>query len=144
MIRLHYLFQIPATFFYCKMKLAISYALSCFLKFYKTHYALSTWLSLFFFFILFQWGQNLTLLQDRVLRYPDRVRNLYFTFLFVLRAVTKVNQEVCFHFEEPLSQCSVIKPSKLTITYLWRFNVDFRRQIIWNKHHMIQAILTRI
>ncbi|KAF8030971.1 hypothetical protein BT93_D0226 [Corymbia citriodora subsp. variegata] len=36
-----------------------------------------------------KWGQNLTLLHDRVLRYPDRVRNLYFTFLFVLRAVTK-------------------------------------------------------
>lgn len=36
-----------------------------------------------------EWGQNLTLLHDRVLRYPDRVRNLYFTFLFVLRAVTK-------------------------------------------------------
>lgn len=35
------------------------------------------------------WGQNLELLHDRVLRYPDRVRNLYFTFLFVLRAVTK-------------------------------------------------------
>ncbi|KAG5515860.1 hypothetical protein RHGRI_036789 [Rhododendron griersonianum] len=35
------------------------------------------------------WGQNLTLLYDRVLRYPDRVSNLYFTFLFVLRAVTK-------------------------------------------------------
>ncbi|KAK1271194.1 Endoplasmic oxidoreductin-1 [Acorus gramineus] len=35
------------------------------------------------------WGQNLELLYDRVLRYPDRVRNLYFTFLFVLRAVTK-------------------------------------------------------
>ncbi|KAJ4825187.1 Endoplasmic reticulum oxidoreductin-2 [Turnera subulata] len=35
------------------------------------------------------WGQNLTLLYDRVLQYPERVRNLYFTFLFVLRAVTK-------------------------------------------------------
>ncbi|KAH1241573.1 Endoplasmic reticulum oxidoreductin-1 [Glycine max] len=35
------------------------------------------------------WGQNLTLMYDRVLRYPDHVRNLYFTFLFVLRAVTK-------------------------------------------------------
>ncbi|KAJ8637262.1 hypothetical protein MRB53_011529 [Persea americana] len=35
------------------------------------------------------WGQNLELLYDRVLRYPDRVKNLYFTFLFVLRAVTK-------------------------------------------------------
>lgn len=35
------------------------------------------------------WGNNLDLLYDRVLRYPDRVRNLYFTFLFVLRAVTK-------------------------------------------------------
>ncbi|KAL5161562.1 Endoplasmic reticulum oxidoreductin-2 [Glycine soja] len=36
------------------------------------------------------WGQNLTLMYDRVLRYPDHVRNLYFTFLFVLRAVTKL------------------------------------------------------
>ncbi|KAK4852349.1 hypothetical protein QYF36_023173 [Acer negundo] len=35
------------------------------------------------------WGQNLDLMYDRVLRYPERVRNLYFTFLFVLRAVTK-------------------------------------------------------
>ncbi|KAF5472522.1 hypothetical protein F2P56_009236 [Juglans regia] len=35
------------------------------------------------------WGQNLSLMYDRVLQYPDRVRNLYFTFLFVLRAVTK-------------------------------------------------------
>uniref|UniRef100_A0A1D1YM89 Endoplasmic oxidoreductin-1 n=1 Tax=Anthurium amnicola TaxID=1678845 RepID=A0A1D1YM89_9ARAE len=35
------------------------------------------------------WGHNLELLYDRVLRHPDRVRNLYFTFLFVLRAVTK-------------------------------------------------------
>ncbi|KAK6934787.1 Endoplasmic reticulum oxidoreductin 1 [Dillenia turbinata] len=35
------------------------------------------------------WGHNLQLMNDRVLRYPDRVRNLYFTFLFVLRAVTK-------------------------------------------------------
>lgn len=43
------------------------------------------------FSCVFQWGQNLTLLYDRVLRYPDRVQNLYFTFLFVLRAVTKVN-----------------------------------------------------
>lgn len=38
-----------------------------------------------------QWGQNLELMYDRVLRYPDRVKNLYFTFLFVLRAVTKVS-----------------------------------------------------
>lgn len=36
-----------------------------------------------------KWGQNLTLMYDRVLRVPDRVRNLYFTYLFVLRAVTK-------------------------------------------------------
>ncbi|KAG9152137.1 hypothetical protein Leryth_026808 [Lithospermum erythrorhizon] len=35
------------------------------------------------------WAQNLTLMYDRVLKYPDRVRNLYFTSLFVLRAVTK-------------------------------------------------------
>ncbi|KAL4280682.1 hypothetical protein GQ457_03G035240 [Hibiscus cannabinus] len=35
------------------------------------------------------WGHNLDLLYDRVLRYQNRVQNLYFTFLFVLRAVTK-------------------------------------------------------
>ncbi|KAG8365637.1 hypothetical protein BUALT_Bualt18G0126800 [Buddleja alternifolia] len=35
------------------------------------------------------WGQNLSLMYDRVLRYPERVKNLYFTFLFVLRSVTK-------------------------------------------------------
>lgn len=37
------------------------------------------------------WGQNLTLMYDRVLRQPDRVGSLYFTFLFVLRAVTKAS-----------------------------------------------------
>lgn len=42
-------------------------------------------------FLSLQWGNNLELMYDRVLRYPDRVRNLYFTFLFVLRAVTKVS-----------------------------------------------------
>ncbi|XP_024160667.1 endoplasmic reticulum oxidoreductin-1 isoform X1 [Rosa chinensis] len=35
------------------------------------------------------WGQNMELMHDRVLKYPDRVQNLYFAFLFVLRAVTK-------------------------------------------------------
>ncbi|CAL5013577.1 unnamed protein product [Urochloa decumbens] len=35
------------------------------------------------------WGQNLPLLYDRVLKYPERVQNLYFTYLFVLRAATK-------------------------------------------------------
>ncbi|XP_010537663.1 PREDICTED: endoplasmic reticulum oxidoreductin-1 [Tarenaya hassleriana] len=39
-----------------------------------------------------QWGQNIELMYDRVLRYPDRVRNLYFTYLFVLRAVTKATE----------------------------------------------------
>ncbi|KAL0320558.1 UNVERIFIED_CONTAM: Endoplasmic reticulum oxidoreductin-1, partial [Sesamum radiatum] len=39
--------------------------------------------------IVQNWGRNLEVMYDRVLRYPDRVRNLYFTFMFVLRAVTK-------------------------------------------------------
>ena len=38
-----------------------------------------------------QWGQNIELMYDRILRHPDRVRNMYFTYLFVLRAVTKVS-----------------------------------------------------
>lgn len=36
-----------------------------------------------------KWGRNQKLMDDRVLNHPDRVQNLYFTFLFVLRAVTK-------------------------------------------------------
>nr|XP_018676661.1 PREDICTED: endoplasmic reticulum oxidoreductin-1-like isoform X2 [Musa acuminata subsp. malaccensis] len=35
------------------------------------------------------WGQNVQMLYDRVWKHPDRVRNLYFIFLLVLRAVTK-------------------------------------------------------
>lgn len=42
-------------------------------------------------FLQFQWGTNPDLMYDRVLQYPERVRNLYFTFLFVVRAVTKVS-----------------------------------------------------
>ncbi|KAL4280074.1 hypothetical protein GQ457_03G035140 [Hibiscus cannabinus] len=42
-----------------------------------------------FFLLRVYWGHNLDLLYDRVLRYQNRVQNLYFTFLFVLRAVTK-------------------------------------------------------
>ncbi|KAM3283389.1 hypothetical protein P3S67_027034 [Capsicum chacoense] len=37
----------------------------------------------------FQWGTNPDLMYDRVLQYPDCVINLYFTFLFILHAVTK-------------------------------------------------------
>uniref|UniRef100_A0A803LJ16 Uncharacterized protein n=1 Tax=Chenopodium quinoa TaxID=63459 RepID=A0A803LJ16_CHEQI len=37
------------------------------------------------------WGQNFDIMHDRVLRHPERVRNLYFAFLFVLRAVTKAS-----------------------------------------------------
>ncbi|OAE34701.1 hypothetical protein AXG93_3205s1090 [Marchantia polymorpha subsp. ruderalis] len=35
------------------------------------------------------WGPSPALLHERVLQHPERVQNLYFTFLFVLRAVTK-------------------------------------------------------
>ncbi|CAN7087718.1 unnamed protein product [Brassica oleracea var. botrytis] len=37
-----------------------------------------------------QWGQNIELMYDRILRHPDRVRNMYFTYLFVLRALTSL------------------------------------------------------
>lgn len=46
----------------------------------------------------FQWGENLQLMYDRVLRYPDRVKNLYFTYLFVLRALTKVSSAALSNF----------------------------------------------
>ncbi|KAH9553464.1 hypothetical protein CY35_08G011200 [Sphagnum magellanicum] len=36
-----------------------------------------------------KWGKNYGIMHDRVLMHPERVQNLYFTFLFVLRAVTK-------------------------------------------------------
>ncbi|XP_042466476.1 endoplasmic reticulum oxidoreductin-1-like [Zingiber officinale] len=35
------------------------------------------------------WGPNVELFYDRVWKHPDRVKNLYFIFLFVMRAVTK-------------------------------------------------------
>ena len=35
------------------------------------------------------WGRNTSLMHERVLKYPERVQNLYFTYLFVLRAVIK-------------------------------------------------------
>ncbi|KAL2633645.1 hypothetical protein R1flu_005124 [Riccia fluitans] len=38
-----------------------------------------------------KWGANPVMLYSRVLQFPDRVQNLYFTFLFVLRAVTKAS-----------------------------------------------------
>ncbi|MCO5546581.1 hypothetical protein L7F22_000010 [Adiantum nelumboides] len=38
-----------------------------------------------------RWGPNVSLLHQRILMHEDRVRNLYFTFLFVLRAVTKAS-----------------------------------------------------
>ncbi|KAM0029204.1 putative endoplasmic reticulum oxidoreductin 1, ERO1-like superfamily [Helianthus debilis subsp. tardiflorus] len=38
-----------------------------------------------------QRGANLQLMYDRVLNHPERVQNLYFTFLFVLGAITKVS-----------------------------------------------------
>lgn len=44
------------------------------------------------FILKLQWGQNIELMYDRILRHPDRVRNMYFTYLFVLRAVTKVSK----------------------------------------------------
>lgn len=36
-----------------------------------------------------KWGQNLEMFRERVAKFPDRLQNLYFTFLFILRAVTK-------------------------------------------------------
>ncbi|XP_024376321.1 endoplasmic reticulum oxidoreductin-1 [Physcomitrium patens] len=35
------------------------------------------------------WGKNVALMHERVLQHPERVQNLYFTYLFVLRAVIK-------------------------------------------------------
>lgn len=38
------------------------------------------------------WGRNTSLMHDRVLRHPERVQNLYFTYLFVLRALLKAEK----------------------------------------------------
>jgi hypothetical protein len=37
-----------------------------------------------------KWGKSYVMMHERVLMHPERVQNLYFTFLFVLRALTKV------------------------------------------------------
>lgn len=61
----------------------------------------------------FQWGENLELMYDRILRYPDRVRNLYFTFLFVLRAVTKVGNTASYcYFRTPYIHIFLLKVSQ--------------------------------
>ncbi|CAI5972814.1 unnamed protein product [Closterium sp. NIES-65] len=36
-----------------------------------------------------KWGPNITIFHHRVAKFPERLANLYFTFLFVLRAATK-------------------------------------------------------
>ncbi|GJP51274.1 hypothetical protein CLOM_g10447 [Closterium sp. NIES-68] len=36
-----------------------------------------------------QWGPNIAIFHHRVAKFPERLANLYFTFLFVLRAATK-------------------------------------------------------
>lgn len=38
------------------------------------------------------WGRNTALMHERVLQHPERVQNLYFTYLFVLRAVIKAER----------------------------------------------------
>lgn len=38
------------------------------------------------------WGKNTALMHERVLQHSERVQNLYFTFLFVLRAVIKAER----------------------------------------------------
>ena len=38
------------------------------------------------------WGRNTALVHERVLQHPERVQNLYFTYLFVLRAVIKAER----------------------------------------------------
>jgi len=76
-----------------------------------------------------QWGQNLPLLYDHVLKYPERVQNLYFTILFVLRAVTKV----------PISSLldtysfrlhATVEDQTVRFLFCWKFVVD--NDMIWN------------
>lgn len=74
-------------------------------------------------------------MHDRVLRYPERVKNLYFTFLFVLRSVTKVSvlalrciYRSCLNYRSLLSM----------------FDGHIRQQITWSKLIMILVILWRM
>lgn len=69
----------------------------------------------------FQWGQNLELLNDRVLSYPERVRNLYFTFLFVLRAVTKVS----LHFICSIHSLTYTKPQTAELNWVRLHLINF-------------------
>ena len=38
------------------------------------------------------WGRNLTLFKDRLGTHPERIENLYFVYLFTLRAVLKAKE----------------------------------------------------
>jgi len=41
-----------------------------------------------------QWTPNLSFFVQRLGKYPDRIENIYFTFLFLLRAVNKASKEL--------------------------------------------------
>lgn len=89
----------------------------------------------------FQWGENLELMYNRILRYPDRVRNLYFTFLFVLRAVTKVSNTACYSY----FRISYIHMYRSNFQKSFTSFVNFcRHQITWSRLSMILATMLRM
>ncbi|KAL0877907.1 hypothetical protein Bca101_027613 [Brassica carinata] len=47
-----------------------------------------------------QWGQNIVLMYDRILRHPDRVRNMYFTILRKLLHSPKLQTACPVPFDE--------------------------------------------
>ncbi|KAF2578196.1 hypothetical protein F2Q68_00001225 [Brassica cretica] len=55
-----------------------------------------------------QWGQNIELMYDRILRHPDRVRNMYFTYLFATEYLEQAEYDTGNHAEDLKTQ-SLIK-----------------------------------
>lgn len=59
--------------------------------------------------VVVQWGPHLEMFKWRVANFPDRLANLYFTFLFVLRAAMKVR---CRCFSRGRVRCHMVIGSR--------------------------------
>jgi ERO1-like protein alpha len=56
------------------------------------------------------WGPNLPLFRERLGRHPNRIMNLYFTYVFVLRAVTKLTPYlVTYNYSQDLHTTQEIR-----------------------------------
>lgn len=79
------------------------------------------------------------MLYDRVWKHPDRVRNLYFIFLFVLQAVTKVSQS---HFAA-ISELNDPYLKRLVHVFMMLHAADYLEQAEYNTGNHVEDLKTQ-